>query len=165
MLISLGIWRSPSQHFQGYNIVSLPNKILRLTEGNKQLKTKWLPEPQALLWLFCLRLCLWPHVVSLSWLPVTELHHQRPLPPSSLAVYTSSVAPIPPHKLSLLAESLPTPFSSELVRTCPYKMKPSEDPEVKSLISYIPWNKAELQVVVRDYSLSNWGVSQICCRI
>ena len=58
-----------------------------------------------------------------------------------------------------------THFSSELVRTCPYIMKPSEDPEVKSLISHIPWNKAELQVVVRDFPLSNWGVSQICWRI
>ena len=63
-----------------------------------------------------------------------------PAPSASFlsVVYTSSVAPIPPHKLSLFAESLPTPFSSELVRTCPYIMKPSEDPEVKSLISHIP---------------------------
>ena len=76
--------------------------------------------------------------------------------------YTSSIPSIPPHKLPLFTETLPTLFSSELVRTCPCKMKPYEDPEAKPLISYIPWTKAELQAIVKDFPLSNWRFSQIC---
>ena len=32
-------------------------------------------------------------------------------------------------------------FSSELVKTCPFKIKPSEDLEAKPFISYTPWTE------------------------
>lgn len=42
-------------------------------------------------------------------------------------------------------------FSSELVRTCPFKIILFEDPEAKPLIFYIPWTKAEWQAVVKVF--------------
>ena len=36
---------------------------------------------------------------------------------------------------------LSTSFSSDLVKTCPFKIKPSEDLEAKCFISYTPWTK------------------------
>ena len=36
------------------------------------------------------------------------------------------------------SETLLTPFSSELIKTCLFKIKPFEDPEAKPLISYNP---------------------------
>ena len=44
-----------------------------------------------------------------------------PAPSASFlsVVYTSSVAPIPPHKLSLFAESLPIPFPLNLSEPVP----------------------------------------------
>lgn len=38
-----------------------------------------------------------------------------------------------------------THFLSEPIITCPFKLKPPEDTKAKSLISYIPWAKTELQ--------------------
>ena len=67
-----------------------------------------------------------------------------PLYPQS--PYANSLA-----KLLLFSETLPTPFSSDLIRTCPFKTKPSEDTEAKHLISYIPWTNAELQAIVKDF--------------
>ena len=40
-----------------------------------------------------------------------------------------------PSKLPLFSDTLPTPFSSKLIRTCPFKIKSSEDPEAKLFIS------------------------------
>ena len=80
-----------------------------------------------------------------------------PMPSSSF----SSTPPMPPlypqssqtnslAKLPLFSETLPTPFSSELVRIYPFKIKSSEGPEAKSLISYSTWPKDELRAIVKD---------------
>ena len=48
-------------------------------------------------------------------------------------------------RLPLFSEGLPNPFSSELIRNCPFQIKPFGDPEAQPLISTISWTKAELQ--------------------
>ena len=53
-------------------------------------------------------------------------------------------------KFPFSPETLPTPFSSELVRIYPFKIKSSEGPEAKSLISYSTWPKDELRAIVKD---------------
>lgn len=78
---------------------------------------------------------------------------QAPLPAPASSF--SSKPPIPPlypqfpHINSLSAPplfpaTLPTLISLEPIRTRPFKMNLSEDPAAKSLLSYIPWTKAEL---------------------
>ena len=47
-------------------------------------------------------------------------------------------------KLSLLS-------SSETARTHPFKIKPSENTDVKLFVSHIPWTKAELWAIVKDF--------------
>ena len=79
-----------------------------------------------------------PPPSSPSTLPTPPLHPQLPL--------TNSLA-----ERSYFFETLPTPFSSELIRTCPLKIKPSEDPEAKPWISYIPWTKAKLRATVKYF--------------
>ena len=69
---------------------------------------------------------------------LTPLH-----PPSP---HTSSLA-----KLPLYSETLPTPFSSEHLRTCPFKIKLSEDPETKLLILHIPRTNVTLQAIVKYF--------------
>ena len=54
-------------------------------------------------------------------------------------------------KLPFSSETLPTPFSSVPIRTCPSKIKSSEYPEAIPLISYILWTKPELQAVVKNF--------------
>ena len=66
-----------SKHYQESNIASLQNEILRLTEANKQLQTKWLPNH--LIPLPHL-LCLWTGMLG-SHL-VLWLRLWRHLPPS-----------------------------------------------------------------------------------
>lgn len=93
-------------------------------------------------------------------------HHLAPLPwsvsgsllsPSfSSLLSTSPLSSQFPHtntlgKLPLLPESLPTPSCSEPIRTCPFKIKPSEDPEAKPLTSYTLWTKAELRAIVKNF--------------
>ena len=72
------------------------------------------------------------------------------LPPSLLHLLYILNSPIqilsPNHRCSL-----PTPFSFEIARTCLFKIKPSEDLEAKTLISYFPWTKAELPPIVKDF--------------
>ena len=79
--------------------------------------------------------------------------------------YAADASSIPhtdyPVKL-LFSKTLPTPFPSELFRIFPYKIKPSEDPEVKLLISYILWTKAELKAIVKYFPKVNQRSSQIC---
>ena len=60
--------------------------------------------------------------------------------------HTNSIA-----KLPFCPEALPAPLFSEPIRTCPFKIKPSEDPEAKPLIFYIPWTKSALQAIVKDF--------------
>lgn len=55
------------------------------------------------------------------------------------------------HPTSLCLWISPQLLSFELVRVYFFKIKPSEDPESKPLISYIPWTKFELQVFVKDF--------------
>lgn len=54
-------------------------------------------------------------------------------------------------KLPFFSETLPTPFSSMLFRTCPSKIKSSEYLEATLLVSYIPQTKAELWAIVKDF--------------
>ena len=56
-----------------------------------------------------------------------------------------------PTKLPFFSETLPTPFSSMLFRTCPSKIKSSEYLEATLLVSYIPQTKAELWAIVKDF--------------
>ena len=60
-------------------------------------------------------------------------------PPSPQIPHTKSLT-----KPYLFSQTLPMCFSSELVRTCLFKIKISEDSEAKPSISYTPWTKAEL---------------------
>lgn len=62
-----------------------------------------------------------------------------------------------PHNSSFLvllffSETLPISFSSEFIRNYPFKIESYQDPKAKSLISYIPWIKAELRATVKDFS-------------
>ena len=43
-------------------------------------------------------------------------------------------------KIPSFSETLSIPFSSELIRICPFEIKPSEDLEVKPL-TCTPWSK------------------------
>ena len=82
-------------------------------------------------------------------------------PPAPSSSFPSTL--LPPHlytqfphtnsfiKLPFFSETLPTPFSSELIRTSPFNIKPSEDPEAKPFVSYISWSKAELWARVKDF--------------
>ena len=54
-------------------------------------------------------------------------------------------------KIPSFSETLSILFSFKLFRVCSVKIKPSDDPENKSLISYIPWTKFELHVFVKDF--------------
>ena len=84
------------------------------------------------------RLCKVPFPSLSSMISLTPLH-----PPSP---HNSSLAKVP-----LYSETLPTPFPSEHLRTCPFKIKLSEDPETKLLTSYIPRTKAALQAIVKYF--------------
>lgn len=68
--------------------------------------------------------------------------------------YASSTPPVPSHQFSLqtppFSETPPSPFLPEITWICRFKIKPSEDPEAKLLITYIPWTKAELWAIVKD---------------
>ena len=79
------------------------------------------------------------------------------MPPVLTYILSSSILIILPNLPFSLKH--PAPFSSELIRTFSVKIKPSEDPEVKALISYISWTKAELWAIVKDPSQSNQSPS------
>lgn len=53
-------------------------------------------------------------------------------------------------KLSLFLRFSLLPFLQNLFL---FKTRPSEDPEVKLLISYTPWTKIELQVIAKDFPI------------
>ena len=96
--------------------------------------------------LLCLRLHL-PAIVSLSLCsscssPASGTTFFLPV----CTNYTSSILSVPPCQCSSRL-----PFSSELARTYSFKIKCSEDPEPKSLISYIPWTKSELGAIVKVF--------------
>ena len=91
-------------------------------------------------------------------LDVQQLSRAQALPPPSSSVLSkpplpSLDPPLPPSnpltELSCFSEPLLTPSSSDPLRTYPFKVKPFEDPAAKSLISYVPWTKAELRAIVR----------------
>ena len=73
-----------------------------------------------------------------------------PIPPTPPTILS-----VPPYKdlcwIPFFSQTCPTFFSSDLVKTCPFKIKPSEDPETKSSISYIPWTKAKLKFTVKKF--------------
>ena len=81
-----------------------------------------------------------------------------PVPASPVPSFCLPTPPLRPQfpntnslaRFPLFSETLPTPFSSELIRTYPFKIKLFGDPEAKPLISYISWTNAELRVTVRD---------------
>ena len=84
------------------------------------------------------------------------VHTSWPESASSIIFSLSPIPPTPPTVLSVLPykdlgwipflfQTCPTFFPSDLVKTCPFKIKPSEHPEMKSSISYIPWTKAKLK--------------------
>ena len=83
---------------------------------------------------------------ALPLAPSSSFFSMMPTPPLYLQIPHSNSST----KLSLFSETLPTPFSSALVRTCLFKMKSSEDPEAKPLISYTTWAKAEMQAIVKN---------------
>ena len=77
----------------------------------------------------------------------SDPHDQTPPTPLSSSPSTPPMPPLCPQlphtnsiaKFSLFSETVPTTFSFELSRACLLKIKSSEDPEVKLLISYIVW--------------------------
>ena len=98
------------------------------------------PRAQGLLfWLLSFRLCLQDHLVYLNslWSDFASFPSMPPMPPQQPQFSDTKYLP----KLLPFSENLSTPSSSELVRTCPFKIKPSENPKVKLLISYTPWAK------------------------
>ena len=112
----------------------------RLTEASKWLKKdKMAPEAWGSSSLASLS-------QALPLAPSSSFFSMMPTPPLYLQIPHSNSST----KLSLFSETLPTPFSSALVRTCLFKMKSSEDPEAKPLISYTTWAKAEMQAIVKD---------------
>ena len=54
-------------------------------------------------------------------------------------------------KLLHFYKALLTPFSSELVKTYPFKIKFSEYPAAKAFVPYILRTKAELWAIVKDF--------------
>ena len=144
MPLSIGILRLPSV----IRTLKLPFSKMRfyisLRQTNDYRKIKWHPKPPALFsWRLGLRFCLERPLIS----PLAPCSQTLPLAPSSSFPSTPSSPPLFYQfrhtdylaKLSLFSESLSTPFSSELVRTCRFKLKPSEEPQVKPLNSYISW--------------------------
>ena len=102
--VSIGIFE-PFKCYQEAKIVSLQQKILRLTEANKQLKKNKMPPeaPDSSSWLVCLRFCLQHHLVSLL-----GPHGQAlPLEPSSSS--------LPMHPLYPKF-----PWTNFLIRTSPF---------------------------------------------
>ena len=111
-------------------MATLQNKILRLTEANRRLKkvtmaskasgssssaslSQALPlAPFSLLRLFGQASPPEPSFSS-STLPALPLHPQSPFHTNSLS------------KFLFFSEAFSTPFSSELIRTYPFKIKPS----------------------------------------
>lgn len=67
---------------------------------------------------------------------------------SFLSAPPSQAPPLVP--FSPFSEPLPI-FSSEPIRTCPFKMKSSADQKAKLLISYVLWTKTELQAIVEVF--------------
>ena len=68
----------------------------------------------------------------------------------------SNIPSIPPYLifLPIFPFSLklsPLPFPLKVVRTCTFKIKLSEVPEAKPLVSYLPLTKAELGAIVKDF--------------
>ena len=84
-------------------------------------------------------------LVSFPQLFLTRFHLQHQIPPFLLHClslhYTFKLLILifPPNFHFSL--KLSTSFSSDLVKTCPFKIKPSEDLEAKCFISYTPWTK------------------------
>ena len=126
----------------------LKNEVLRLTEANKWLKKDKVASK-----------------ASCSSSPAL-LSHAPTLAPSSSSTPAACAQALPPfflycqyflYALSsltlILSPNFPLSltlspdvhFFSDPIRTCLFKIKPSEDTGAKSLISYIPWTKAELQ--------------------
>ena len=123
-----------SKVYQESKIVSSQNKILRLIEANKQLNKDKIASIAS---------CCSPPAPCAQAAPPALSSFFLSIP-STLPLYpqfpqTNSLTELP-----LFPEPLPTPSSSEPIRTCPFKIKPSEVPKAKTLISYIPQTKAEL---------------------
>ena len=55
------------------------------------------------------------------------------------------------NELPFFSELLLVPSSSESIRNYIFKIKPSEDPNAKPLISPVSWTKAESQAIVKDF--------------
>ena len=74
--VSIGIFE-PFKCYQEAKIVSLQQKILRLTEANKQLKKdKMASKTTCSSYLLWLRVWLWGYFVSFPQLPMISLHLQ-----------------------------------------------------------------------------------------
>ena len=156
MLIWVGFW--------GFQTLSgaktcLPAKLDSKTHCSKQMIKQRCKGSQSLRLLF-FGFFLWGSFSDtiLSLL----LHTSWPDSASSIAFFLSPIPPTPPTVLSvspykdlywipLFSQTCPTFFSSDLVTVCPFKIKPSEDPENKLSISYIPWTKAKLKFTVKKF--------------
>lgn len=102
-----------------------------------------------------LRLCLQFHLVLSHGSLWPESISRFPPMPSMLPLYpqfpfTNSLTQLP-----FFSEILPIPSSSEIVRTCHFKFKPSENPEGKPLISCILWTKGKWWAIVKDFPKVN----------
>lgn len=99
--------------------------MLRLTEANRQLKLKWFLKCRLFLGVFA------SGAAPQHCLP-SALLCRLPLLYTLSSPQTNSLAQLP-----FFSEILSTPFSSKLVRTCPFKIQPFENSEAKPLISFI----------------------------
>lgn len=140
-----------SKHCREPKFASLQNEILRVTEANTLLENdKMAPTAsrRALLCDCCVSGSLvvppCPSLWSLSSgvSPAANIVFFLPI----CAAYTSSVHRFP---ILILSSNLPfslklslLPFSLNLSESIPFKIKPSENPEVKPLIFYIPQTEA-----------------------
>lgn len=68
------------------------------------------------------------------------------LPLFSQFLHTNSLT-----KLLLSLNLSPLPYFPDLVEYCSFKFNPPEKLEAKHLISCIPWTKAELQAIIKDF--------------
>ena len=126
-----------SKHTQDSKIAYLQNTIPKLFKVNR-----WLNEDR--------------NASEVSFpLPLFSVSLVPPFSSPS-AQYPSPLYPPLPHSNSLtelpfFSEPLPAFSSLKRTKTCPFKIRPSENPNAKPLISYVPWTKAELQAVVKDF--------------
>lgn len=81
-----------------------------------------------------------------------------PVAPTSPLLYSPLTRSNPPAEVPFFSEPLPLPTSSLIksIEICPFKIRLPKDPNSKHPISYVPWTKAKLKAIVKEF----WKVTE-----